>query len=197
MKKFSLEEYLKNPDRKVVTKSGDEVTIIYTKANKEWPVVALINSSIDTGFVWQFSADGESMPDNDGSVYYGGIFFADEEEELTEFETAVGKAMFPGFFPQDSFPLMNKSVKEKAAELLYIAFTECKEREALHMIGEAKEEGRLEVLRYLPKWKKCAKESRLGFSLGLGHDDDGNRIIFYKGYEVLLDELFDKLPKQE
>ena len=91
MEKFSLKEYLKNPDRKVVTKSGDEATIIYTKANKEWPVVALINSSTDAGLVWQFSADGESMPDNDGSIYYGGLFFADEEEELTEFDDELDK----------------------------------------------------------------------------------------------------------
>lgn len=44
MKQFSLEEYLKNPNRKVVTKDGRKVRIICTDRNGIYPVVALVNN---------------------------------------------------------------------------------------------------------------------------------------------------------
>ena len=42
MKQFSLEEYLKNPDRKVVTRNGLPVRIICTDRKDKWPIVALV-----------------------------------------------------------------------------------------------------------------------------------------------------------
>ena len=46
MKPFSLKEYLKNPNRKVVTREGREVTrILCTDAkSKDYPIVVLIKS---------------------------------------------------------------------------------------------------------------------------------------------------------
>ena len=42
MKHFNLEEYLKNPSRKVVTRSGKNARIICTNAKNVYSVVALI-----------------------------------------------------------------------------------------------------------------------------------------------------------
>ena len=42
MKQFSLEEYLKNPSRKVVTRDGKSVRIICTDAKGICPVVGLV-----------------------------------------------------------------------------------------------------------------------------------------------------------
>ena len=42
MKQFSLEEYLKNPSRKVVTRCGKNARIICTDAKNVYSVVALI-----------------------------------------------------------------------------------------------------------------------------------------------------------
>ena len=42
MKQFSLDEFKKNPNRKVVTRDGQPVRIICTDANGDYPVVALI-----------------------------------------------------------------------------------------------------------------------------------------------------------
>lgn len=42
MKQFSLEEYLANPSRKVVTREGRSARIICTDAKEGYPVVALI-----------------------------------------------------------------------------------------------------------------------------------------------------------
>ena len=42
MKQFSLEEFKKNPTRKVVTRDGNSVRIICTDAKGDYPVVALV-----------------------------------------------------------------------------------------------------------------------------------------------------------
>lgn len=48
MKPFSLEEYLANPTKKVVTRDGREARIICTdRRNTECPIVALINEECD------------------------------------------------------------------------------------------------------------------------------------------------------
>ena len=44
MKQFSLEEYLKNPDQKVITRDGRPVRIICTDGLGDKPIIALILS---------------------------------------------------------------------------------------------------------------------------------------------------------
>ena len=44
MKQFSLEEYLKNPSRKVITRDGEKARIICTDAKNDYPIVALIET---------------------------------------------------------------------------------------------------------------------------------------------------------
>ena len=44
MKEFNLEEYLKNPSRKVVTKNGDSVRIICTDRLGEFPIIGLVKT---------------------------------------------------------------------------------------------------------------------------------------------------------
>lgn len=52
MKQFNLEEFKKDPSRKVVTRENMPVRIICTDANGNYPVVGLI------------LCDGEDVPDN-------------------------------------------------------------------------------------------------------------------------------------
>lgn len=42
MKRFNLEEYLKNPSKKVITRDGSNARIICTDAKNNYPIVALI-----------------------------------------------------------------------------------------------------------------------------------------------------------
>ena len=42
MKRFNLEEYLKNPSKKVITRDGRNARIICTNAKNDYPIVALI-----------------------------------------------------------------------------------------------------------------------------------------------------------
>ena len=80
MKPFNLEEYLKNPARKVVTRDGRKVTrFLCTDARGRCPIVALVenySSTVDTAR--QYTKDGRcsisGMEDTD-------LFFAPEKHE--------------------------------------------------------------------------------------------------------------------
>ena len=56
MKAFSLEEYLKNPNQKVVTRDGKSVKILCTNLISDKPVVAQIEG---TGYSRSYTKDGK------------------------------------------------------------------------------------------------------------------------------------------
>jgi hypothetical protein len=69
MKRFSLKEYLKNPARKVVTREGNSVEIVYTDGEGRRPIVALITKEdgkkvgIGCTKYGEWSENGESALD--------------------------------------------------------------------------------------------------------------------------------------
>jgi len=76
MKQFNLKEYLANPERKVVTRSGSPVEIVYIAQNKEMPVIGYM---ADDEYPSSWYANGRRWAgvftsEND-------LFFVDEEEE--------------------------------------------------------------------------------------------------------------------
>ena len=87
MEKFSLEKYLENPSRKVVTRRGNPVRIICTDrkhGEDELPVVFLEECSNGGEFLLSCKSDGTSG-EHYATQY--DLFFADVKEklELTEF----------------------------------------------------------------------------------------------------------------
>lgn len=59
MKQFSLEEYLKNPDQKVITREGRPVRIICTDGLGDKPIIALILSQDDkTEIAFSYTSNG-------------------------------------------------------------------------------------------------------------------------------------------
>ena len=78
MKAFNLEEYLKNPSKKLVTKEGKTVKrILCTDARGNYPIVALI----EEGYY-----DNALSYTKDGNLYAGetnpyDLFFATEKHE--------------------------------------------------------------------------------------------------------------------
>ena len=73
MKEFNLEEYLKNPSQKVVTRDGREVRIICTDAKGDEPIVALLyNKNRDEENVYTYNRYGYFC-DNDSCL---DLFFA-------------------------------------------------------------------------------------------------------------------------
>ena len=80
MEQFSLDKYLENPSRKVVTRNGRNVRIICTdKKGFDYPIVALIENKLE-GFegVLYYTKDGEYTA-NESSMC--DLFFAPEKYE--------------------------------------------------------------------------------------------------------------------
>ena len=79
MEQFSLEKYLANPSRKVVTRDGKNVRILCTDAMGDYPLVALVE-------VLDGTAERADSFTSKGSYYIGEIsnndlFFASEKHE--------------------------------------------------------------------------------------------------------------------
>ena len=79
MKQFNLEEYLKNPSQKVVTRDGREVRIICTDAKGDEPIVALVYNNIrEEENVYTYNRDGYFYKDNDSCL---DLFFTSIKRE--------------------------------------------------------------------------------------------------------------------
>ena len=79
MKAFNLEEYLKNPAKKVVTREGKTVKrILCTDARGSYPVVALIEESYYDNAL-SYTEDGK-LYNGESNVY--DLFFAPEKQEM-------------------------------------------------------------------------------------------------------------------
>ncbi|MDD7755714.1 MAG: hypothetical protein PUJ51_14590, partial [Clostridiales bacterium] len=65
MKPFNLEEYLKNPSRKVVTRGGLNARIICTdRKDLKFPIIALIESKLGEEFLQHYTKNGTAYVDN-------------------------------------------------------------------------------------------------------------------------------------
>ena len=80
MKRFSLEEYLKNPSKKVVTRMGRKVRIICTdREDSIYPVVALVkDDNRELDILVAYTKDG--IPAEYNEEYYT-LFFVPEKHE--------------------------------------------------------------------------------------------------------------------
>ena len=79
MEQFSLEKYLANPSRKVVTRDGRKVTrILCTDARGKYPIVALIEIAGEER-VYSFIKNG--CWDTNGGESVNDLFFAPEKHE--------------------------------------------------------------------------------------------------------------------
>lgn len=78
MKKFNLQEYLKNPDRQIVTRKGLDAKIICTDgSNKRYPILALIQNE-EGKDVLSYTNDGLNV---DGYKSPFDLFFITEKKE--------------------------------------------------------------------------------------------------------------------
>ena len=80
MKQFNLEEYLKNPSKKVVTRMGRKVRIICTdREDSIYPIIALIkDDKRESEILVTYTKDG--IPAEYNEAYYT-LFFAPEKHE--------------------------------------------------------------------------------------------------------------------
>lgn len=78
MKEFSLEEYLENPERKVVTRDGRPVRIICTDRKGATPIIALVNDGLSEELGHVFYSNGKIFSDEDNEL---DLFFAPTKHE--------------------------------------------------------------------------------------------------------------------
>lgn len=80
MKRFSLDEYLKNPSKKVITRMGRKVRIICTdREDSIYPIIALIkDDNRESEILVAYTKDG--IPAEYTEEYYT-LFFVPEKKE--------------------------------------------------------------------------------------------------------------------
>ena len=64
MKEFNLDEYLKDPSQKVITKDGKSVRIICTDAKQEYPVIGLLSLDDKSETTVYYKKNGRWLADN-------------------------------------------------------------------------------------------------------------------------------------
>lgn len=206
MQQFLLEKYLENPSRKVVTRRGNPVRIICTDrkhGEDDLPIVFLEESN-GGEFLLTCKSNGRDGSSKDYDTQYD-LFFADEEEEWTEFEKAIYIDICTIVTACNGNVYGDKElkpiVKGIAKDLLDLARKEleserdrtCEEAILSQVYSEGYEQGKQDALKDLPKWKKSTlpipdEEYPTGFN---------GKYFCYKGYCVDYEKLFETLPKEE
>ena len=91
MEQFSLEQYLENPNRKVVTREGKSVRIIcVNRLSDDYPIVALILNK-DKEVIECYTKDGKFL---ENKIYNYDLFFAPIKKEgwVNMYKTRSGAA---------------------------------------------------------------------------------------------------------
>ena len=79
MKPFNLEEYIANPNKKLITRDGRKVTrILCTDAKGSFPIIALIETYNNSEYPYTFTKEGKDSP---GITHSNDLFFAPEKHE--------------------------------------------------------------------------------------------------------------------
>ena len=78
MKQFNLQEYLKNPTKKVITRDGRSARIICTDAKGNFPIIALVKTYNGSETVLRLKENGRFYNDTENS---SDLLFAPEKKE--------------------------------------------------------------------------------------------------------------------
>lgn len=77
MKQFNLDEYLKNPSKKVITRDGNSVRILCTDAKGNFPIIALVKTYNGSETVLRLKENGRFYNDTENS---SDLFFAPDKK---------------------------------------------------------------------------------------------------------------------
>lgn len=113
MKPFSLEEYLKNPSKKIATGDGRKVRrILCTDANGSYPIVALVERQDGIGDEpVAYTKDGNYLAGVESSIH--DLFFVTEKHEGW---VNIFKGTNNDYFIGDSRVFKSKEDVEKAGK---------------------------------------------------------------------------------
>ena len=102
MEQFSLEKYLANPSRKVVTRAGTSVRILCTDKRDSTPIVALITDEIGREYIADYNVLGKYCDCEVDTSF--DLFFAPEKDKeqrfnpktLKPFDKVLGRDYYGG-----------------------------------------------------------------------------------------------------
>lgn len=122
MKQFSLEEYLKTPDRKIVTRNGRNARVICTDrkgvgVDSPYPIVALIechDEIVKTEAVMTFTPEGRQRCKSDSDV---DLFFAPKEGWINIYKTTTLETICT---PGCVFNTKEEALSHKSGVLEYV-----------------------------------------------------------------------------
>ena len=204
MKQFNLEQYLQNPNKKVTTRYGNrKVRIICTdrKDNNNRPIISLMEDPEGNEYTTFHTINGfvgseEKYPDKRD------LFFADEEEELTEFEKEVKDLMNTCCNEIGEASITDDWAKEHAAILFDLAKREIEKEYKL--VDNNKDE-------WAEGWNSCHEdliENIPKLEKGDGDIDPTIPVIYtnaasmktyieYDGCKACVQDLFKRLPREK
>ena len=109
MKQFSLEEFKKNPNRKVVTRDGRPVRIICTDAKGKYPVIGLALNKEEVEVPENYTENGYYLTNDrcDDDIFF-------EPEKKEGYINLYRSKLFSGMF-QTSVHVLSKDVAEREA----------------------------------------------------------------------------------
>ena len=199
MERFNLGTWLEDKSRKVIDDDGFPVEIIKWDANEKCPVVLLNHN----GIAYNVSVDG--MYDSDPNH---GLFFADEEEELTEIQKTLEEdcdCYVNLYNDGKTREELREWIKSWCPRIIDLARKEVEkeitkevEQKAInhtYAYQNGYENGKYDALKDLPKWKKAEK---LDCHVAIQQNDRVVLSDFVQKdeYYITLDVL-KKLPKEE
>lgn len=171
MEQFNLDTWLKDKSRKICTRDGKPVRIICWDLKCNTPIIAAIQWNQEREDSYCYDTAGRCA-NNVGEI---DLFFADEEEELSEFEEQLASILFDREYEgktntEDDIERgmlpYRLAAKEYSSELLGLARKEIRKEQqdklgTLEMPIDVTEpyyiKGREDALKDLPKWRKATK----------------------------------------
>lgn len=118
MKQFNLEEYLKNPSQKVVTRDGRAVRIICTDMKSEYPLIALVTEKDNTESPFVYTKNGRYFFEETNND----LFFVPIKREGWVNVYKDDKTIYTG----DIYPSEKEAKEDKGDDLYYVTTTKIK-----------------------------------------------------------------------
>lgn len=113
MKQFNLEEYQKNPNRKVITRDGESVRIVCTDMiGTSYPVLAICKMDPTHECCKSYTTDGKFFTEGDTD---SDLFFAPEKKEgwLTLYKDEDGRVAIGTVYPIGSEKIAKMASEDK------------------------------------------------------------------------------------
>jgi len=187
MEQFSLEKWLQDKSRKIRTRDGRAVRILCTdaKAKDGCCIIAAIETDgEEEGY--QFFKDGTAYSSKSSIEDCADLFFADEKNELTEFDYAVLSIISDHNSHTDSIEAFAKRSSKKLLDLAR------KQLESNYY-----DMGKQDALKDLPKLEKTKDVIDPTIPVMYTNSASMKSYVEYNGYKLCINDVFEKLSKEE